>query len=85
MDPKQHRKQGALGRRLMWTLLAAIAVAVVMVLFFYGIREPEKGPGNLPPSGGSAPHSAAPAPRFASLPHDGAFGRTLAALDYKRL
>jgi hypothetical protein len=55
MNPKQQHKQGDIGRRLMWTLLAAIAVIVVVVLFFYGIKDPEKGPGNLPPGGGPAP------------------------------
>jgi flagellar basal body-associated protein FliL len=48
----QH-KQGDIGRRLMWILLAVIAVIVVAVLFFYGIADPSKGPGNVP--AGTAP------------------------------
>ncbi|WP_233101487.1 hypothetical protein [Variovorax sp. IB41] len=41
----------------MFTLLAIIAVVIVGVLFVYGIKDPAKGPGNLPPGGASAPHS----------------------------
>lgn len=53
MESKRHRGKGDLGGRLMWTLLAAIAIIVVGVLYFYGFRDPSKGPGNIP--GGSAP------------------------------
>ncbi|WP_093131674.1 hypothetical protein [Variovorax sp. OK605] len=35
----------------MWTLLAVLRRA----LFFYGIRDPAKGPGNLPPGGDPSP------------------------------
>ncbi|MET3494292.1 hypothetical protein [Variovorax boronicumulans] len=47
----------------MFTLLAIIAVIVVGVLFAYGIGDPAKGPGNLPPGGASAtqPDSGSPA------------------------
>ncbi|MDP9991671.1 hypothetical protein J2W28_002848 [Variovorax boronicumulans] len=55
MNPKQRDKQGDIGRRLMWTLLGCLAVIVVVVLFFFGFKEPEKGPGNLPPGGATAP------------------------------
>ena len=62
MNPKQQHKQGDIGRRLMWTLLAAIAVIVVVVLFFYGIKDPEKGPGNLPPGGWPGADAERPSP-----------------------
>lgn len=61
-EQEQH-KQADIGRRLMWILLAVIAVIVVAVLFFYGITDPSKGPGNVPASGAAAPaqENAAPA------------------------
>ncbi|MDQ0568342.1 heme/copper-type cytochrome/quinol oxidase subunit 2 [Variovorax paradoxus] len=58
MAPKQEHKQGDIGRRLMWTLLVVIAVIVVGVLFFFGISDPSKGPGNVPASDASAPSQA---------------------------
>jgi len=51
MTTKQHHKQGDIGRRLMWTLLAVVAIVVVGVLFFYGLKDPSEGPGNVPASG----------------------------------
>ena len=58
MATKQEQKQGDIGRRLMWTLLAVIAVIVVGVLFFYGISDPSKGPGNVPATDTTAPRPA---------------------------
>jgi hypothetical protein len=55
MTTRREHKQGALGRRLMWGLLAVIAVCVMGVLYAYGIHEPAKGPGNVPVGGESAP------------------------------
>lgn len=55
MTTRRQYRQGALGRRLMWVLLAIIAISVVGVLYVYGMREPAKGPGNLPEGGASAP------------------------------
>lgn len=52
---QEQHKQGDIGRRLMWILLAVIAVIVVAVLFFYGITDPSKGPGNVPASAAVAP------------------------------
>ncbi|MBT2336388.1 hypothetical protein J7E49_21050 [Variovorax paradoxus] len=54
MATRQARQRGDVGRRLMWTLLAVIAVVVVGVLFFYGIADLSKGPGNVPASGATA-------------------------------
>jgi hypothetical protein len=53
MTTKRYHKQGDIGRRLMWTLLAVVAIVVVGVLFFYGLRDPSEGPGNVPASGGA--------------------------------
>lgn len=58
MATEQEHKQGDIGRRLMWTLLAVIAVIVVGVLFFYGIGDPSKGPGNIPANDATTPRSA---------------------------
>ncbi|MBD9667419.1 hypothetical protein IB278_25905 [Variovorax sp. VRV01] len=55
MATEQEHKQGDIGRRLMWTLPAIIAVIVVGVLFFYGIGDPSKGPGNVPANDATAP------------------------------
>ena len=55
METRQEHKQGDIGRRLMWILLAAIAVIVVGVLFFYGINDPSEGPGNVPASSTTVP------------------------------
>jgi flagellar basal body-associated protein FliL len=52
---QEQHKQSDIGRRLMWILLAVIAVIVVAVLFFYGITDPSKGPGNVPASGAVTP------------------------------
>ena len=57
MTPKREPRPSVLGKRLMFTLLAIIAVVVVGVLYAYGIKDPAKGPGNLPPGGATAPHS----------------------------
>ncbi|QGW82104.1 hypothetical protein [Variovorax paradoxus] len=54
MTTKRYHKQGDIGRRLMWTLLAVVAIVVVAVLFFYGLRDPSEGPGNVPASGAPA-------------------------------
>jgi len=65
-DRQEGRGRGDIGRRLMWTLLAVIAVIVVGVLFFYGIKDPSEGPGNVPAGGTAAPHRQSgnpPAPR----------------------
>jgi hypothetical protein len=56
MTTKQHHKQGDIGRRLMWTLLAVVAVVVVGVL-----KDPSEGPGNLPASGAPAQQNGRPA------------------------
>ena len=55
MTTKREHRQGALGRRLMSILLAVIVILVVGVLYAYGVHDPAKGPGNLPPGGASAP------------------------------
>ncbi|CAN7373315.1 hypothetical protein LJR161_002191 [Variovorax paradoxus] len=59
---QEQRKQGDIGRRLMWILLAVIAVIVVAVLFFYGITDPSKGPGNVPASGAATPAQESTSP-----------------------
>lgn len=60
MTPRQphQAKEAASGgrggqpaRRLMAALFAAIAIIVVCVLFAYGLRKPEDGPGNVPAEG----------------------------------
>ncbi|MEZ2299265.1 hypothetical protein [Variovorax sp. RCC_210] len=48
-------KGGQLGRRLMAAMLTVIAVVVVGVLFAYGLRKPENGPGNVPAQGDARP------------------------------
>ena len=55
METRQQHKQGDIGRRLMWTLLAVIGVIVVAVLFFYGIKDPSEGPGNVPANAAAVP------------------------------
>jgi hypothetical protein len=61
MTTRQHHNQGDIGRRLMWTLLAVVAVVVVSVLFFYGLKDPSEGPGNLPATGAPAQQNGRPA------------------------
>jgi hypothetical protein len=48
VESKRHHRKSDLGGRLMWTLLAAVAIIVVAVLYFYGFRDPSQGPGNVP-------------------------------------
>lgn len=48
-------KGGRLGRLLMATMLAVIAVVVFVTLFFYGVRSPQQGPGNVPADGAVTP------------------------------
>jgi hypothetical protein len=55
MDTRQEQKRGAFARQLMAGLLAFIAVCVVVVLLVYGLREPAKGPGNVPATGAATP------------------------------
>lgn len=55
MDNRQRNKSIRVGRRLMAALLAAIAISVVCLLFAYGVRQPEKGPGNVPAQGAVTP------------------------------
>ncbi|WP_395322089.1 hypothetical protein [Variovorax sp. UC74_104] len=52
---KDRDKGGRAGRRLMAALLAVIAIIVVGMLFFYGVRKPERGPGNVPAQGAAKP------------------------------
>ncbi len=53
----QRKRDGNIrvGRRLMAALLVAIAISVVCLLFAYGMRQPEKGPGNVPAQGAVTP------------------------------
>lgn len=44
-------KGGRPARRLMAALFVVIAILVVCVLFAYGLRKPEDGPGNVPAEG----------------------------------
>jgi hypothetical protein len=39
----------------MATMLAIIAVVVFVTLFFYGVRSPQQGPGNVPADGAVTP------------------------------
>jgi hypothetical protein len=55
METRRTRKQPTIGGRLMWCLLAAIAIIVVALLFSYGARDPSKGPGNVPADGPATP------------------------------
>ena len=48
-------RAGRPGRRLMAALVTLIAVLVVGSLFFYGLRRPEQGPGNVPAQGEAPP------------------------------
>lgn len=52
---KVRDKGGRAGRRLMAVLVAVIAIIAIGMLFFYGGRKPEQGPGNLPAQGGAVP------------------------------
>ena len=52
-------RAGRPGRRLMAALVALIAVLVVGTLFFYGLRKPEQGPGNVPAQGEAPPVGSA--------------------------
>lgn len=55
METKRENKRGDLARRLMAGLLALIAVCVVVVLVVYGLKDPNKGPGNVPAVGEATP------------------------------
>lgn len=55
MGTKKEFKKGDLARRLMAGLLALIAVSVVLVFFLFGLKNPDKGPGNMPANGDATP------------------------------
>ena len=55
MEAKRENKRGDLARRLMAGLLALVAVCVVVVLLVYGLKDPSKGPGNVPAAGEATP------------------------------
>lgn len=55
METRQEHKRGDLARRLMAGLLVLIGVCVVVVFLVYGLKDPTKGPGNVPATGEATP------------------------------
>lgn len=55
METKKEYKKGSLARQLMASLLVIIAVSVVLVFVLFGLKDPDKGPGNMPASGDATP------------------------------
>ena len=55
MEKKKVVTKGSLARQLMAALLVLIAVSVVLVFVLFGLKDPDKGPGNMPASGDATP------------------------------
>lgn len=55
LETKQESGKGRPARRVMAVLLLFIALSVVLVLLFFGLKDPDKGPGNVPANGDAVP------------------------------